>query len=141
MELNRWMTAATQALGGCATTGQMPGRHGLSFRFGPLSAKPTQMIRETAMRMLLASTLMVPLGLVACASTGTGDHVGAATCSAEATATLVGQVAPDDATILRRTGGTIVRRIAPGDMTTRDYRVDRVTVTIADLQIVSASCG
>ncbi|EGI55664.1 hypothetical protein SUS17_1409 [Sphingomonas sp. S17] len=48
---------------------------------------------------------------------------------------------PDDSTILRRTGGTTVRRIAPGDPTTKDYRIDRITVTIADNRVVAAACG
>jgi hypothetical protein len=94
-----------------------------------------------AMRMIRASTLTLFLGVGACASSGTGDRIAAAICSADAAATLVGQVAPDDATILRLTGGTIVRRIAPGDPTTRDYRVERVTVTVTDGRVVSASCG
>jgi hypothetical protein len=93
------------------------------------------------MKIITVSTLTVFLGLGACASIAAGDRAGAATCSADTAATLVGQVAPDDAAILRRTGGTIVRRIAPGDPTTKDYRVERVTVTVAEGQVVSASCG
>jgi hypothetical protein len=93
------------------------------------------------MRMMALSTLTVLLGLGACVSTGTGDRAGAATCNADVAATLVGRVAPDDATILRRTGGTIVRRIAPGDPMTRDYRVERVTVTVAEDRVAAASCG
>ena len=42
---------------------------------------------------------------------------------------------------IRRTGGTTVRRIAPGDPTTKDYRIDRITVTIADNRVVAAACG
>jgi hypothetical protein len=84
---------------------------------------------------------MVFLALGACASTGTALRDGAASCNADAAATLVGQVAPDDRTILRRTGGKIVRRIAPGDPTTRDFRVERVTVTVTKRRVVSASCG
>ncbi|MFV0624257.1 I78 family peptidase inhibitor [Sphingomonas sp. ac-8] len=93
------------------------------------------------MKMIALSTLMVSLGLGACASTRAGDPAGAAECSADAAATLVGQVPPDDATILHRTGSTIVRRIAPGDPTTKDYRVERITVTVEDGRVVSASCG
>jgi hypothetical protein len=93
------------------------------------------------MRMYMASAATGLLTLGACASTGSMTGSGAATCRAEAASTLVGKVAPDDATILRRTGGTIVRRIAPGDPTTRDYRVERVTVTIAEGKVVEASCG
>lgn len=96
---------------------------------------------DTAMRMIRISTLTVFLGLGACASTVAGNRAGAATCSADAAAALVGQVAPDDATVLSKTGGTIVRRIAPGDPTTRDFRVERVTLTVAEGRVVSASCG
>lgn len=93
---------------------------------------------------LTAMAGIAGLGLGGCAATTTGvADAGAkpAVCRADAAATLVGQVAPDDAAILARTGGTIVRRIAPGDPTTRDYRVERVTVTIADGRIVAATCG
>lgn len=81
--------------------------------------------------------------LAACATTnaGAGTQAVSATCKADAAGALVGKVAPDDAAILGRTGGTTVRRIAPGDPTTRDYRVERVTVTIAEGRIVAASCG
>lgn len=80
-------------------------------------------------------------GLGACASTGTSDQVRTSACRADAAAALVGQVAPDNAAILHRTHGTIVRRIAPGDATTMDFREERVTVTVAEGRIVSASCG
>ncbi|WP_419554965.1 I78 family peptidase inhibitor [Sphingomonas phyllosphaerae] len=50
-------------------------------------------------------------------------------------------MAPDDAAILRRTHSSIIRRLAQGDPMTKDYRVERVTVTVAEGRIVSASCG
>ncbi|WP_420137476.1 I78 family peptidase inhibitor [Sphingomonas sp.] len=93
------------------------------------------------MRMNRIGATLALLGLGACASTGTRHGGGAATCQAEAAKALVGQAAPDDRQILRRTGGSIVRRIAPGDMTTKDYRIERVTVTVADGQVVEAYCG
>jgi hypothetical protein len=93
------------------------------------------------MRMTTVSTLAVISTLGACATTKAGDSAGAVTCSADAAAALVGRIAPDDATILGLTGGTIVRRIAPGDPTTRDYRIERVTVTVANGRVVAASCG
>ena len=96
------------------------------------------------MRTNKAITMTALLGLTglgACATNGTRDLAGAATCRAAATAKLVGQVAPEDATILRRTGGTMVRRLAPGDMSTKDYREERVTVTIAEGRVIAASCG
>ncbi|MEG8044707.1 hypothetical protein QP164_19400 [Sphingomonas sp. LR59] len=39
------------------------------------------------------------------------------------------------------TGSSIVRRIAPGDTTTKDFREERVTVTIVNGQVVAPSCG
>ena len=96
------------------------------------------------MRTNTAITMTALLGLTglgACATTGTPGHAGTVTCRATAAAELVGQAAPDDATILRRTGGTMVRRLAPGDMRTQDYREERVTVTIAEGRVIAASCG
>jgi hypothetical protein len=93
------------------------------------------------MRMIAVGTLTMLLGLGACASMRAGDRPGTGTCNAEAAAALVGQAAPDDVAILRQTGGTIVRRIAPGDPTTRDYRVERITVTVSEGRVVAASCG
>ncbi|KQS46020.1 MULTISPECIES: I78 family peptidase inhibitor [unclassified Sphingomonas] len=88
--------------------------------------------------------MLVPvLGLAilgACATTGTTEP-GRTVCRPAAAATLVGKAAPDDAAILRTTGSSIVRRIAPGDATTKDFREERVTVTIANGQVVAASCG
>lgn len=93
------------------------------------------------MRIEQAGIPLVLMSLAACASSTTGGRAHSETCKPEAARTLVGMAAPDDTEILRRTGGTIVRRIAPGDPTTRDYRVERVTVTIADGRVVAASCG
>lgn len=88
-------------------------------------------------------TLTVTLGLAglgACASTGTTGP-GRSVCRPAAAAALVGKAASDDATILQGTGSAIVRRIAPGDATTKDYREERVTVTIAEGRVIAASCG
>ena len=86
-------------------------------------------------------TAMVGIAVLgACASTGTTEP-GRSVCRPAAAAALVGKAAPNDAAILQSTGSTIVRRIAPGDPTTRDFREERVTVTIADGQVVAASCG
>ncbi len=93
------------------------------------------------MRMGVMGVSIGLLTLGACASTGTAGVAASATCRADAAAALVGGAAHDDAAILARTGGSIVRRIAPGDPTTRDFRVERVTVTIADGRVVAASCG
>jgi hypothetical protein len=94
-----------------------------------------------AMRISVGAISAVLLGVSACASSGAGGRIAAATCTVGSAAALVGKVAPDDATILGRTGGTIVRRIAPGDMTTKDYRVERVTITVDDGRVIAASCG
>lgn len=91
-----------------------------------------------------AFCMLVPvLGLAslgACATTGTTEP-GRTVCRPAAAATLVGKAAPDDAAILRKTGSSIVRRIAPGDAATKDFREERVTVTIANGLVVAASCG
>ncbi len=84
---------------------------------------------------------LVLMSLGACASTNTDGPGRSATCKPDAVGALVGMIAPDDAGVLGRTGGTIVRRIAPGDPTTKDFRVERVTITVADGRIVAASCG
>jgi hypothetical protein len=89
-------------------------------------------------------SLAALLGLAAlgaCASTGTHDRADDAACRADAATALVGKAVPDGPTILRRTGSATVRRIAPGDMTTEDYRAERVTVTVADGRVIAASCG
>lgn len=93
------------------------------------------------MKLIVMSSLMMSVGLGACAASRAGDDVGSGKCNAEGAARLVGEVAPDDGTILRRTGSTIVRRIAPGDQVTQDYRLERVTVSIAQGRVISASCG
>lgn len=79
-------------------------------------------------------------GLGACATTGTTE-AGRSACRPAAAAALVGKTAIDDAAILKTTGSSIVRRIAPGDATTKDFREERVTVTIDDGRVVAASCG
>jgi hypothetical protein len=98
----------------------------------------------TTMTNMTGITLAALFGLTAlaaCASTGTGVAAGPAVCRADAAAGLIGQVAPDDAAILRQTGSTTVRRLAPGDMSTKDFRQERVTVTISEGRMIAASCG
>lgn len=94
----------------------------------------------TANTIGMLAILVGLAGLGACATSGTTEPQRAA-CRPAAAAALVGKAAPDDGTILQSTGSVIVRRIAPGDATTKDYREERVTVTIADGQVVAASCG
>ncbi|RYE99247.1 MAG: hypothetical protein EOO77_35835 [Oxalobacteraceae bacterium] len=97
------------------------------------------MITKNAFCMLVPVLGLASLG--ACATTGTTEPGRTVCRPAAAAATLVGKAAPDDAAILRTTGSSIVRRIAPGDATTKDFREERVTVTIANGQVVAASCG
>ena len=96
------------------------------------------MMTKNAFCMLVPVLSLASLG--ACATTGTTEP-GRTVCRPAAAATLVGKAAPDDAAILRTTESSIVRRIAPGDATTKDFREERVTVTIANGQVVAASCG
>jgi hypothetical protein len=99
---------------------------------------------DTTMTIKFSSTFAPLFGLAmlgACASTGTGHLATTGTCRPDAAAALVGKATADDATILRQTGSTVVRRLAPGDGATKDYRQERVTVTITDGQVTAASCG
>ena len=96
------------------------------------------MMTKNAFCMLVPVLGLASLG--ACATTGTTEP-GRTVCRPAAAATLVGKAAPDDAAILRKTGSSIVRRIAPGDAATKDFREERVTVTIANGLVVAASCG
>ena len=116
----------------------------LPFRFELLAPIDLAIDGDTPMTIRMSSllvTLLALAGLTACASTGTSERVRTSTCRPGAAATLVGRAAPDDDTVRRRTHSTLVRRIAPGDATTRDFREERVTVTVAEGQVVSASCG
>lgn len=88
--------------------------------------------------MLSAWAGMSMLG--GCASTGTAEP-GRETCHPTSAAALVGKIAPDDAIIMHSTGSAIVRRIAPGNATTKDFRKERVTVTVAEGRVIAASCG
>ena len=63
-------------------------------------------------------------------------------CQPEAAAKLVGHAAPDDAEVKQRTGASKIRRIAPGDMVTQDFRLERITLAIDPAgKVVSALCG
>ncbi|MEG3093446.1 I78 family peptidase inhibitor [Sphingomonas sp. PB1R3] len=90
---------------------------------------------------LTMTALIALAALGACTTTGENAPAQLSTCNPKAAANLVGQVAPDDAVILRRTHSSIIRRLPPGDAMTKDYRVERITVTVADGRIVSSSCG
>ncbi|MDR4308629.1 hypothetical protein IHQ68_18570 [Chelatococcus sambhunathii] len=64
-----------------------------------------------------------------------------ASCEASAALKLVGAQAPGDKEIRLLTGAKTVRRVAPGQSVTLDYRPERVTLEIASGQVVATSCG
>lgn len=75
------------------------------------------------------------------APTAQGDQVASA-CRPDAAAKLVGQPAHDNIQIKQRTGAELVRRIAPGDAVTHDFRANRVTLAIDTAgKVVQAACG
>lgn len=66
-----------------------------------------------------------------------------ANCVAEEAQKLVGQSSLTDDQIKQKTQSEIVRKVAPGQPMTMDYRTNRVTVTIdpASKKITNATCG
>ncbi|AYO54441.1 hemolysin [Acinetobacter wuhouensis] len=64
-------------------------------------------------------------------------------CVAAEAAKLVGQNDLSEAKIKQLTKATIVRKLAPNQPMTMDYRIERVTVTVdpATKKITNASCG
>jgi len=66
-----------------------------------------------------------------------------ANCIAEEAQKLVGQSGLTDDQIKQKTQSEIVRKVAPGQPMTMDYRTNRVTVTIdpASKKITNATCG
>ncbi len=64
-------------------------------------------------------------------------------CVAEEAQKLVGQSGLTDDQIKQKTQSEIVRKVAPGQPMTMDYRTNRVTVTIdpASKKITNATCG
>ncbi len=66
-----------------------------------------------------------------------------ANCVAEEAQKLVGQSGLTDDQIKQKTKSEIVRKVAPGQPMTMDYRTNRVTVTIdpASKKIIQATCG
>lgn len=103
-------------------------------------------MKNTTFTLVTASAL-----LAACAPTGHDAPTApvahdAATapqqCQPEAAAKLVGYAAPDDDQVKQRTGASKIRRIAPGDMVTHDFRVERITLAIDPAgKVVQALCG
>lgn len=66
-----------------------------------------------------------------------------ANCVAEEAQKFVGQSGLTDDQIKQKTKSEIVRKVAPGQPMTMDYRTNRVTVTIdpASKKITQATCG
>lgn len=66
-----------------------------------------------------------------------------ANCVAEEAQKLVGESGLTDDQIKQKTQSEIVRKVAPGQPMTMDYRTNRVTVTIdpASKKITNATCG
>ena len=64
-------------------------------------------------------------------------------CLAEEAKVLVGKTSLTDNEIKQKTQSEIIRRIAPGQPVTMDYRSNRITVTIDPVskKITHASCG
>ncbi|RZF66396.1 hypothetical protein EWE75_00585 [Sphingomonas populi] len=103
-------------------------------------------MKSTAFTLVTASAL-----LVACAPTTHETPTAPAAhdttpaphqCQPEAASKLVGHAAPDDAQVKQRTGASTIRRIAPGDMVTHDFRVERITLAIDPAgKVVQAPCG
>lgn len=97
---------------------------------------------------VMVTTLMTVSGLLAACST-TAKEVpttpglpATGACRPDAAAKLVGHAAPEDAQIQQRTGADLIRRIAPGDAVTHDFRENRITLAIDPTgKVVQASCG
>lgn len=62
-------------------------------------------------------------------------------CEAAEAQRLIGKEAPSDAEVKTLTGARVVRRVAPGDVATMDYRPDRVTLGLERGRIVTTRCG
>ena len=99
------------------------------------------------MRVIVSSLMTVSALLTAC-STAVQDSPAAQAsparhvCRSEAAAARIGQAAPDDTQLKQRTGAELIRRIAPGDAVTHDFRENRVTIAIDPAgKVVEASCG
>lgn len=64
-------------------------------------------------------------------------------CLAEQAKVLLGQTGLTDDQIKQKTQSELIRRVAPGQPVTMDYRTNRITVTIDPVskKITQASCG
>lgn len=97
---------------------------------------------------VMVSTLVAVSGLLtACSATvqespEPRDSATPHACRSEAAAALVRSAAPNDIELRQRTGAELIRRIAPGDPVTHDFRENRLTIAIdPDRKVVQATCG
>lgn len=99
------------------------------------------------MKTAISMLLIVPCLLTACSTTvrdnpAPEDITTARLCRPDAAVTLIGHAAPIDAQIRQRTGAELIRRIAPGDSVTHDFRENRVTIAVdPNGTVVQANCG
>lgn len=89
-----------------------------------------------------SATLASAAFLAACSTTASDAPATTSKCRSDAAAMLVGHAAPDDAQVKQRTGAELIRRIAPGDPVTHDFRENRVTLAVDPAgKVVQAVCG
>ena len=96
-----------------------------------------------------AATASAALAFAACMSSTSATEPEqrpglAGVCNADPAQRLIGRQIGDevDAEALRLTGGRVVRRIAPGQSVTMDYRTDRVNIEHdANGRITAIRCG
>ena len=97
------------------------------------------------MKVKVAALLTVFGVLTACSATGSPaiqDSPAPQLCRSEGAAALIGHAAPHDAQVKQSTGAELIRRIAPGDPVTHDFRENRVTIAIDPAgKVVQATCG
>ena len=89
---------------------------------------------------------IMALTVSACSSlqtNATPDQTAQNTCVAERATQLIGQNDMSEAKIKQLTQASIVRKVAPNQGVTMDYRIERVTVTVdpATKKITQATCG
>jgi len=91
--------------------------------------------------------LLAGLGMLAMTAAASADEPGSGpapgVCDRAAAETLGGKADMSDDQVKKLTGATIIRRIAPGDPVTMDFRQERVTVEVDAKtgKIVRAFCG
>ncbi|MFC3695328.1 I78 family peptidase inhibitor [Chenggangzhangella methanolivorans] len=92
-----------------------------------------------AIRSGLAATSLLAGCLFAAALAQAAPKAGG--CEDAKALTLIGKDAPSDADARSLTGARMIRRVAPGDAATLDFRPDRLTIEIDKVVVVSTRCG